>query len=1113
MVAFVPLILKLQVDITIANNLIEFRTVTAFYGFNHSIVTKSIGNYNSGNVLQIRTNYISSTGIEVWVKLDAVNATQPGTITFEASDTLLVDTPIVEVEPTWDSRSVYIDPKFQIGSVPVHITCPIIAPKIMAGNSAGLALYEDGGQGIFIKDGGDVGIGTTTPDFKLQVKTPVLSSGSTYAWPFDLTRINNTSRGFSIGMGSDNNVVLGSHNSDMAFGHTYGTDANDQPLFFETMRIQHIDQAVGNVGIGTTTPAQKLDVVGNIALTGTVDGVDIAAFKTAYDSHTHTFASLTSKPTTLAGFGITDAYTQTQVNSQISAATAALVDSSPATLDTLNELAAALGDDPNFATTTATSIGLKAPLASPSFTGNVGIGTTSPTTTLEVIGDIKIKQNSTFANYSLIDATEALLTLSTFSVNSSTYPADIKFSPNQTERMRITSSGNVGIGTTAPGGLLALSGSVSDTALLGATAGATSNALFNLAPSSDNIVRYGLRLSATGNDLNLDYRKSTDGSPNTAMTIQRSSGNVGIGTTSPANKLTVSGDIGYTGVIGQGSIYGTPANASFATMQLYNSANGFSIFNNQSYGYNFNTGGTTRVAISNAGNVGIGTTNPLAKLHVESGINSDVIRLTNTNAEAQIRFVHNAGTSYTATLGSQTLGANNVGLVFRTGTGGGSNRMTIDVNGNVGIGTTTPESKLHIAGVNGEAFRWSNSSTVYGKLSCGTAGARIDVTGANSGYGLSFSMDDSTKMIILPSGNVGIGTATPAQKLDVVGSIAISENIELGDASDTTITRVSAGKIAVEGVNVVTTSSTDTLTFKTLDGPAIENYAVFTGSTSGSTKLAATAVAGTTQLTLPAATDTLVGRNTADTLTNKTLTAPRISSIVNTGTLTLPTSTDTLVGRNTIDTLTNKTLTAPTITGAGAIAGVFTGNLTGNVIGNATTSSSTTGNAATATKLTSARTIGGVSFDGSANIPQRQVTHHSATFTFAVNTKQYIGLLDSDSESTAASNINLPFLAPFSGKLLKIFVRSSNNLTGGNLTLLLEKNALDVNAGGTPTVVTTNPDEQLGPSNSTMTTYEWITGTHSNTITAGDMIFISIASDTVFSSVKIFFTCLWEWDH
>jgi len=50
------------------------------------------------------------------------------------------------------------------------------------------------------------------------------------------------------------------------------------------------------------------------------------------------------------------------------------------------------------------------------------------------------------------------------------------------------------------------------------------------------------------------------------------------------------------------------------------------------------------------------------------------------------------------------------------------------------------------------------------------------------------------------------------------------------------------------------------------------------------------------------------------TLTNKTLTTPIISSISNTGTLTLPTSTDTLVGRATTDTLTNKTLTSPTLT-------------------------------------------------------------------------------------------------------------------------------------------------------------------------------------------------------
>lgn len=60
-------------------------------------------------------------------------------------------------------------------------------------------------------------------------------------------------------------------------------------------------------------------------------------------------------------------------------------------------------------------------------------------------------------------------------------------------------------------------------------------------------------------------------------------------------------------------------------------------------------------------------------------------------------------------------------------------------------------------------------------------------------------------------------------------------------------------------------------------------------------------------------TGSVVGTTDTQTLTNKTLTSPIISTISNTGTLTLPISTDTLVGRNTTDTLTNKTLTSPTI--------------------------------------------------------------------------------------------------------------------------------------------------------------------------------------------------------
>lgn len=124
------------------------------------------------------------------------------------------------------------------------------------------------GNSLLYDNGTNVGIGTTSPAFKLQVKTPTLLIGSTYSWAFDLTRINDTQRGLSIGLGVSNEVVMGSHNSDMAFGHTFGTDTNGNPIFFETVRIQHVDQAVGKVGIGIPSPNEKLHVNGYTLSTG-----------------------------------------------------------------------------------------------------------------------------------------------------------------------------------------------------------------------------------------------------------------------------------------------------------------------------------------------------------------------------------------------------------------------------------------------------------------------------------------------------------------------------------------------------------------------------------------------------------------------------------------------------------------------------------------------------------------------------------------------------------------------------------------------------------------------------------------------------------------------------
>jgi len=72
------------------------------------------------------------------------------------------------------------------------------------------------------------------------------------------------------------------------------------------------------------------------------------------------FADLTTAPTTVAGYGITDVYTKTETDSAVSTAVSNLVGDAPAILDTLSELADAIGDDADFLTTLNSNIALKA---------------------------------------------------------------------------------------------------------------------------------------------------------------------------------------------------------------------------------------------------------------------------------------------------------------------------------------------------------------------------------------------------------------------------------------------------------------------------------------------------------------------------------------------------------------------------------------------------------------------------------------------------------------------------------------------------------------------------------------------------------------------------------
>jgi hypothetical protein len=218
----------------------------------------------------------------------------------------------------------------------------------------------------------------------------------------------------------------------------------------------------------------------------------------------------------------------------------------------------------------------------------------------------------------------------------------------------------------------------------------------------------------------------------------------------------------------------------------------------------------------------------------------------------------------------------------------------------------------------------------------------------------------------------GTGTTTVNNNLTVTGDLTVSgntttlntetlevedKNIIIAKVATPTDTTADGAGITIKGATDKTfnwVDATDAFTSSEHLALASGKNLYLNGSTSGTTTLTPSATASGT-LTLPSATDTLVGKATTDTLTNKsislttntitatsaelataisdetgtgllvfgtspTLTTPVISSITNTGTLTLPTSTDTLVGRATTDTLTNKSisLTTNTITGTTA---------------------------------------------------------------------------------------------------------------------------------------------------------------------------------------------------